>query len=526
MKKYKWLKAAALVSAVALLTGALSGCRSDSDSNSSQGSGGQSSGSGSQGAPSGNAATVVWYFADDSTDYTKEVWDALNQYFIEQAGATVEYHPIAWGDYATKTSTIMSSGQAYDIMFGSNTYFKNVTAGAAKPIEDLLPEYAKETWETLPDFIWTAATVNGHIYGIPPYKDNAAVPGLIANTTMAADLGVTLPESYGNGRDIVDLLYEVKAKRDAKYPEDTRLPVLRSKLHFFDCAEEYATGASVNIPGIESYKGKGSGEVVFNIYETDEYRETQQIIRKFVEDGIMPMDISNYDPERTFRNSGKIFGEGSLGYVTIDPHAWSPDFEITVVPSTYRFLATNYILFGSNIIGANSKQPESALKVLNLVNTDNYVANTIRFGIEGKFYTKTTDNRLDFSTSEINSDPAARGYYKWYGWQFGNLFAMSLPVQESGTLWDDLKEANETAYLSDNLGFVFDQGPVTNEIAACSSASSEYTTNLDAGMTDDVNAAIDALIAKLKSSGVDKITAEAQKQLNEWREANGKTVAK
>ena len=103
---------------------------------------------------------------------------------------------------------------------------------------------------------------------------------------------------------------------------------------------------------------------------------------------------------------------------------------------------------------------------------------------------------------------------------------MSLPVQESDTLWKDLQEANETAHLSDNLGFVFDQEPVTNEIAACTSAATEYTTNLGAGMTEDVDAAIDALIAKLKSSGVDKITAEVQKQLNEWREANGKTVAK
>ena len=44
-------------------------------------------------------------------------------------------------------------------------------------------------------------------------------------------------------------------------------------------------------------------------------------------------------------------------------------------------------------------------------------------------------------------------------------------------------------------------------------------------MSPDVDQAIADFRQKLKDAGVEKITAEAQKQLNEWREANGKSVA-
>jgi len=48
--------------------------------------------------------------------------------------------------------------------------------------------------------------------------------------------------------------------------------------------------AVANIPGVEAYEGKGSGETVFNIYETKEYRELCKTIKKLVDDGIFPYD--------------------------------------------------------------------------------------------------------------------------------------------------------------------------------------------------------------------------------------------
>lgn len=468
----------------------------------------------------GDAVTTIsWYYPGDMTDHVTKVWDEINKYSTEKIGVVVEPHVIPWGDYPTKTTTVMTSGDDFDIMFGSATYFSSVATGAAQPIDEFLKTVGKETYDALPASLWLAATVNGHIYGVPTYKDNAACPGLIYNMDMTTDLGITMPKEFSSMADLSDLFYEVKAKKDEKYPADKNIPLFKG-INLINTAEENIcdTFAVANIPGIDSYAGIPEGKV-FNQYKTPEAMERYKLMRKWVEDGIFATDAPNYDPENSVRNSGKIFCDSPLGYVSFPENGWDENVKTGFIPSTWKYMTTDYAMFGSNIIGAKSKNPEKAVAFLNLVNTDNFVANTIRFGVEGEYYTKTADNKLDFTTG-LNSDPANRAYYQWYGWQFGNLFAMSLPAQESPTLWDDLKAANESAHVSANMGFVFDRTPVQNEIASCTSVKTEYEDNLKNGMLKDVEKSMAEYNAKLDASGIEKIIAEAQKQLDAWRASN------
>ena len=519
MKK-SLLKATTIMMAVAMLSGALTGC-----GNSGSGNTTSTASTGTDASASGTAETPVisYYYPTAPSEHDKKVWDSLNPYLKEKANVTVDYHPSDWGEYDDRTSTIVSSGQDFDVMFCNNTYFSKVQLGACLPVEEYLQKEA--VWKELPEWLWKAATVDGHIYGVPTYKDCAAVPGMIWNKTMADELGITVPASYKKEKDMNDLFYEAKKKRDAAHPEDANIPLLISTqmTQMFDGT---ATNfAATNIPGMELCAGYKAGEQVFNYYDTPEYAEMAKLHKQWVTDGIYPMDSANYDTEAGVRNSGKIMFQFTLGYVSVDPHMWGQDFEISFSPCDERFLATGYVMFGSNVVGAKSKNPEAAVRYLNMVNTDNFVANTIRFGVEGEYWKKTDDNRLDF-TDTLNADPQQRAYYNWYGWQFGQLFCMSLPQQESATLWDDLKKANETAYVSDNMGWVFDQTPVSTEIASCNAIVTEYNDNLERGMSPDVDKAVADFRQKLKDAGVDKITAEAQKQLNEWRAANNKSVAK
>ncbi|MDR2404564.1 MAG: DUF3502 domain-containing protein, partial [Spirochaetaceae bacterium] len=83
------------------------------------------------------------------------------------------------------------------------------------------------------------------------------------------------------------------------------------------------------------------------------------------------------------------------------------------------------------------------------------------------------------------------------------------------------KEINSTAMTSSILGFSFDPTPVKSEIAACQAAIDEYFVGLTTGSADPV-VTVPRLLAKLKDSGNDRITAEMQKQINAWKAANGK----
>lgn len=524
-------KAAAGLLSAALIVTTLSACGGNTGpgTTSSAASGEETSSTAESGestastAASGDSTVLTWYYPDDLNNHTDIVWEAINKYTKEKINVTIEPHPIPWGEYDDKINTITNSGQDFDIMFRSAAYFTAVATGAAQPIEQYLDTVGKDVKAALPESLWKAATVDGHIYGIPTQKDNASCPGIIYNKTMADDLGITMPETFGGLYELDDLLHEIKAKKDEKYPEDANIPLLKAynyvrTTHDTLCGDLVVT----NIKGIDSYQSRQEGEAFVSFAEP-ETLEWFKLMKKWVDDGIVPMDAPNYDTESNIKNSGKLFMEHSLGYVSFPKDGWSKDFETAFIPSSWKFMSTEYAMFGSNIIGAKSKNPEKAVEFLNLVNTDNYVANTIRFGIEGDYYTKTEDNRLDF-TSGLNSDPANRAYYKWYGWQFGNLFAMSLPAQEDSNLWKDLEKANNEAFISDNMGFVFDRSSLLNEITACTAVQTEYLDNLKNGMAGDVEKSLEDFNAKLKASGIDKIVAECQKQLSAWRAENGLKV--
>lgn len=528
----KNLKIPALLLSAAMFVSALSACGSagpgaesskTAESTATEASAEEGAES-STGGASGEIKKITWFFPDDMTDYNRKVYDKINEYTREKIGVEVDFRPTSWGEYGEKSNTILNSGQEFDIMFCNNSYYTSVTAGGGMPVEDYLKTVGKEMYETLPEYLWTAATINGHIYGVPTYKDNAAVPGIIYNKDLVEELNLTLPASFVTISDLNDLFYEAKEKRDAEYPEDAGLPIL-TEIQAINASTDNFVDDMVcaNIPNIEAAKGMGSGERVFNYMSTPEYLANAIMVRNWVNDGIFPMDSANYDTERSIQNSGKIMFRGTFGYVSFPENGWSKDVRTDLLLSSAQCIFTDNVAAGVNLFGATSKNPEAAVAFMNLVNTDNFVANAIRFGIDGESFNLTSDNRVDF-TDTLNDDPASRTYYKWYGWQFGSLFAMSLPAQEDDNLFDDLKKANEGAYVSDNMGFVFNRTPVQNEITACAAARDEFRGNLAVGMIEDVEGTVKTMNDKMMANGLQKILDEAQKQLNEWRAANGKTV--
>ena len=90
-----------------------------------------------------------------------------------------------------------------------------------------------------------------------------------------------------------------------------------------------------------------------------------------------------------------------------------------------------------------------------------------------------------------------------------------------------LAEMNEEAgQYETNLGVVFNQDPVVNEIAACAGVIEEYKKPLMKGAypAEEIEAKCAEFVEKLNANGMQKIVDEAQKQLNEWRAANGKST--
>lgn len=472
--------------------------------------------------------TLEWYVAEDAKPDNQTVFDAINAYLEEKINTTINFHFIGYSEYAQKVSTILMSGQEVDIVNANSAlnYVEYVKKGAFLPMEELLPQYAPETYKMIPEGYWSAMRVDDHIYGIPSYKDSCQMYCVIANETLANTLGMDLSgvvlENY---QDMVPILYEAWEKRNEMFPEDAKLPITRT-FPDLDRWAQYETInglAVVNVPGVEDYEGMGKGEIVFNKYATKEYRDMSKTMAKMVTDGVLPYDLFNFDSSRIYNKEGKYLVEDlGSGYVTVAKNMCSPNWDAMMIPFADKIASTAYLHNAVECISATSKNPERAMMVLELINTDNFVATALRFGLEGVHWNMSDEpGVLDF-TGTKNEDAANRGHYYWYGAQFGAIVHSYVPAGYPANFNDLILEANASAISDTNMGFIFDPSPVQNEIAACNAVISEYEMNLKFGFIpeEDVDANIDEFLAKLEASGASKIVAEAQAQLDAWRAVN------
>ena len=164
-------------------------------------------------------------------------------------------------------------------------------------------------------------------------------------------------------------------------------------------------------------------------------------------------------------------------------------------------------------INYNSANPEAALKLYTVMWTDPEIFNMLLFGIEGEHYTKVAENRVEL-IPESGYDRSS------FGWMLGNQFnAWLLPGQDD-SVWVETEKINRSATVCNMAGFVLNSEPIANEIAQINAVVAEYDKMFL--YTDDVDAWAQEYAAKLRAAGAQTVMDEVQKQIDEWRVANGK----
>lgn len=489
--------------------------------------------------------------ADDSLPFVKVDWytglgiqpdnqmvnDELNKYFKEKINAEINFIFLAWDDWGNRVGPMIASGQDMGVLaYGTQAQqnFPNLAKqNAFAPLNDLLDKYAPEVKALFVEDVWKCMMFNGKIYGVPSLKDNCYVMGGVYNLSMAKEFGIDLTKTRVTSWDdpqVVNLLRDVKAKRDEQHPEWSDRPVLGgggmypwpyvfAVETFLGGNLDVNMGVVANIPGIMDIEGYDEN-TLFNLYQTPQFLDYAIQRVRNVKEGIA---VTDYSGKESWDQDGSIFGWVNWGLVRTDPNAWSDIYDIDLlVPSRVWTSTSNYQGCGVTI-SANCAEKERAMMAINIVNTDSYVATMLRYGIEDQHYLMV-DGKMTTEGSPRNSDPASRGYLYWYGAPLGNLLIVKGPeynVGPNNELAKKLNEYNKSAKIPTHMGFVFDQEPVMNEIAACDSIVIEYYSTIINGTLSsesDVEPFIKEFNDKLYANGLQKISDEVRKQIDAWKQ--------
>lgn len=466
---------------------------------------------------------VLSYQMDKITDLDM-IQAALDEYFLEKLNCKVKLNIMGAGEYSDNVSTKLMSGEEVDLVTVARdiSYYNYAKMGAFYPVDTLWDTYGTNLKSLFKDNIWDGLKVDDHIYGIPVLKDNSYIIGYVYNDTLAEALGLDMEQGWSGLPEMEEFLIEAVGIRDEKFPEYKGMPLMAYNSVFcpyyvaleqFGCSEL----AVCNIPGKEAVADYGT-DTVYNFFESDEFRELCLMKQRLVSAGVFAGTDFTFEGNLTAEPSTLLYNAWGYTWISKDLNGENYDSKLVVFDNPY-VEGSNYT-GAMTAIGANCKNPERAMMVMDILNNDSYVATMLRFGIEGEHWEKDADGKMQLANR--NADVTNPGWLQWYGPFYGNLTIVEAPESYGGPdniMLKKMEEYNNNAILATHMGFVLDSGGIENELSACNNVISEYLEYLKNGTLESpeaVNKSVDDFVAKLKQNGSEKIVAEVQAQIDAW----------
>jgi putative aldouronate transport system substrate-binding protein len=431
---------------------------------------------------------------------------ALDEYVAPLIGARVSIEYIELENYNQVFNRYMATGNMPDafLMWLSPLANQLRENGKLLPLDALLEEHGTAILLAVDDKTLIKAHVHdGKTYAVPNQMPRSYRLGFEYRKNIADAYGLNM-SSIKNLNDLTAVLTQLKQVSDGIVPISSYS--FRTWDPLFD-----SLGVLMN---------NGQTTQVVNLYDTEEYRDMCQYIRRWRTAGLLLDEDYGLTTINNYVRSPEFFGKFSNISPAL-PHMDSADagepIECVTLSKPYRFSDSN--IRGAWGISAQSAHPVESMKFLNLMYSDPNVANLLIYGIEGMHYEVIDADKgiIDFPEGlTVESS----GYAQFRGYFYGNQYIGYLWNGYPEDLWEQEQAFNRDSTRSFAYGFTYNPAPVVGQIAACRLVVSEYTSLLEKGI-GDVDSLLNKFRAELKDAGIELVVAEKQRQLDAWLASGG-----
>ena len=446
----------------------------------------------------GDTVTLKWFVPGDAQPDHKQVLEEVNKLIEPKIGAKLDLQFIDIGSFAERMKMNMASQTEFDIMWTgyANDYVNVVENGGVMDITEML-DSTPALKEAIPEYYWEAVKYDGKIYAVPNVQ--------IASMTYAYNIKKELVDKYNidisqikKPGDIESVLETIKANEPDIYPLQPKFGPILWAYDKYQLLSSSFLAVAKDDPECK----------VVNLLDTPEFQEGIATLREWFEKGYIRPDIASVTDDNLDLNQGRygvMLNVSKPGSAATFKNARG--YEIEVADVTTPFYDGSGALTTLNSISATSKNPEKALQLLELINTDKEIYNLLCFGFEGTHYTKDEEGKIVYAENA--------GWAPKADWKFGNQFNAMLISGQEDDVWEQTEKMNNEAVKSKLLGFTFITEDVLREISNVSSVVDEYGKAMQMGYTDP-SEYLDEYKEKLKTAGIETIQAELQKQIDEF----------
>ncbi|GKX28192.1 ABC transporter substrate-binding protein [Vallitalea longa] len=462
------------------------------------------------------------YLGGDEKEKQEEVFAAANEMLkTKLPGVQMDIEVIPYGNWTERWKLLTAAGDQMDVAWiGWMLNFDTISReGMLTPLGDLIDKNCPEIKDTIPQFVFDKATVDGNIYAVPNYQQMVEMRTGVRFYKDLADeyidaeaLEAQFTKDLTFDQEDWDALevYFKKAKENGTLQKGPSPSISWLYKNGFEPIANQNMAAVIRI-GDESC-------TVINRYETPQYKTMIKTMADWYEKGYIREDVLAVESSDKPR-ADEYVKDGNISWVhetlkdqdkkeTKRANDMGNDVELTVVPTVdYQYLSpygtsTNYA------IPFTAKYPDEAIKLINLFNTDKEFYNLMVYGFEGTNYEKIDDNTIKI----IDKDS-----YGLANWATGNTL-LGYEIEGGIKGWSEyLDKMHREARQSYLMGFKIDTEPYSTKLQQIDAIIKEYQNALEMGaLGSDVEAKYEEFITKLKKAGIDEVIEGFQKQIDEF----------
>ncbi len=435
-----------------------------------------------------------------------KVQDAVNARTIPEIGVEVEFKAVsAYGAFAL-FPTWIGTGERVDLMMpllqDLRTY---ADQGMILPLDDLIAENAPHLTELRKEFptITDNNIIDGEIYAVLSVPMlNGQGGGFVIDQKYVDEVDWEYdPAKVYTLAELGELFALIKEKHPDIYPCGV-VTAGKNGSEF-----SYATGVYDSLSGSPNYSGVLMGTestTLVDLFETEEYQEYIRYLREWYQAGYIHPDSATMDGNVTSLKTAGV----TAGFFMISAPIQRGENDYMIRLTDLFTLSAG---MGGWVIPITAKEPEAAIRFLDLVWSDADLANLIQWGIEGEHYVML-DESIGYIGFPEGIDATNSGYYNTLG-LWGDTRKIYIWTPNSSQKENDAYTAEASQRQTKGIGINYTMANVTNEIAALSAVVAQYVPALESGSVD-IDVYYPKFIEALKAAGIDSVIADKQAQFD------------
>jgi putative aldouronate transport system substrate-binding protein len=469
------------------------------------------------GGRSGDLAYVdlKLFAVGDASLGSEAVIEAVNKRLGEKLNTHLSVEYLPWANWESRYQLVFASGEAFDAIYTAIWSFYATQAtknGFLRITKPMLEQYAPAILNDMPEAAWKQALIDGRVYMIPTTYDEYSATQIAIRGDLRTKHG--LPE--------VNSLESLEAYLRTIATKETGIIPAFPNDHWGLLLNSYGEMDAVVGGGYLFYYDIGDPESkVFNLYETGRLRDHVEMMHRFQGAGYFPKNAltDRTEPQQKFENgqiASFVYNLGTIDSANTNIRREHPEWAVEVIDGTFGRRLTKTPSNNSGLgIHVTSENPERVLMVADYARSDRVLNNLFCYGVEGTHWTDAGEGLWRSGPSPDYSDGL--------GWIFRNSAFQKLYADSHPQIVDLQRVYSDRTVVPALQSFIFDDGPLKNEMAALDSVRTQYADPLSFGYVDP-RTGLPELTRRLREAGVERVEAELRKQVASFLEGYNRPV--